>query len=49
MNLVSSSHGGNGKQTGQEVPECPSDEDHKDKGDEKSSIEANDQREERGS
>ena len=43
MNLVSSSHEGDGKQAGQEVPERPSDDDHKDKGVKKTSSEANNQ------
>ena len=46
MNLASLTHGGDGKQARQEVPERPSGDDHEDKGDEKSSSEANNQGEE---
>ena len=42
-NLASLSCGGDDKQVGQEVPECPSDDDHEDERDEKSLSEANDQ------
>ena len=40
------SHDGDGKRARQKVPECPSGDNHKDKGDKKSSSEANDQGEE---
>ena len=45
-NLASSSFGGDGKRTRQEVPECTSDDDHKDEGDKKPSSEADNQAEE---